>query len=347
MRNNSGRPSKRRVRKLFFGMTFIGQNPLVRRARKLAAGGRNLGERFAHSLLIGPSGLGKTSFARFIGELLGVTVRTYFAGPDCNTAFWAIASRDWRAFDVIFVDEVHRLQDAQQEVLYPVLDRGQVPVLSPDADGGRPRVTGARTIEHLCLIAATDQPGKLTKAFRERIQETFHFENYTKGELKQIISESASSANVLLSRQALGVLAHASCGNPRNALKLLRSLRHIGSAQEVKLELKKSDVLRMLRLEGIRPDGLTTEHFKYMKALFQRQNLGLRALSFAVGVDLTEISRGVEPYLISEELVVVERAGRRLTEKGRAYLEGIQQELRNGEEPQDRTHGGGSGHGSI
>lgn len=309
-------------------MNFIGQKQTIRRIEKLGRGTQAQGVHFPHSIFTAFSGSGKTELARQTAALLGVACHEIHAGRHCDEVFWAVEAGKWSAFDIVFIDEVHRLTPYAQEILYTIIDRHVVPGLLKEKGANptrRRKTDGLVTVPEVSIFAATDQPGTLNNALRKRFQEEFVLRPYTVREMRLIIRQRASEAGVLLSPQAIGAMANASRGNPRVAGHLINSFKSTGDKTQVTGQFSSSHVRKFLRLKGVSEDGCTVRDLQYLRVLSKQypEAVSLRLLTSSLNTDRCDVERTVEPWLIQCGYVTITRHGRRLTDKGRDYYRSI------------------------
>jgi Holliday junction DNA helicase RuvB len=207
---------------------FVGQERVKEQLTIALEAARSRGEALDHVLLVGPPGLGKTSLAYILREELGVGIRTV-AGPalerkgDLAAILTALEARD-----VLFVDEIHRLSAAVEEVLYPALEDFRLDIVVGQGVAAR---TLALDVPPFTLIGATTRTGLLTTPLRDRFGMTFRLDYYEPGELTTIVDRSAGILGVEVRDDAAEEIARRARGTPRVANRILRRVRDVAEVR--------------------------------------------------------------------------------------------------------------------
>jgi Holliday junction DNA helicase RuvB len=295
---------------------FAGQATVVNALREHCSGAAAKNQPLPHICLAGPSGMGKTAIATCIAKELGTTFLPYFCSPQSKR--WQIAKHltQVRRGDVVFLDEVHQLIPAAQEVLFPAIDNRKVPVVNEDN-----RIQENEWIEvpEFSVVVATDQPGALVNAFRQRLALRFVLQPYTTAEMRVIVAARASEIKILLSPQACSRIAEAARGVPRRARHLLQSLHTV--LEDAGVTVSKTMATAHLASIGIDRDNLTKSDRQYLGVLARRDGcVSLHNLATSLGLDEMSVIRDIEPYLMQMELIAVESRGRSLTDTGKKYV---------------------------
>jgi len=276
------------------------------------------GQALPHLLLAGPSGMGKTELAKCVAAEMGVTCLDFYSSP--QTKRWQLARHlalIQRPGDIVFIDEIHALPDGVQELLYPAIDRHRVPAINEE----RHRVLENEwlTIPSFTLIVASDQPGKLKNALKQRCVLRYTLGHYTEREMRVIVSNRAAEVGILLSPQAAKRIAAASRGVPRRAKHILHSLHTVMEDPDV--TVTKGVANKHLLSIGINADNLTHADRMYLSILGTRRSaVSLHDLASQIGLDEESVRHDVEPYLIRRGLVGVESRGGSLTAAGTVYV---------------------------
>ena len=299
---------------------FIGQTDIVKSLKEHCAGALSKGgssSMLPHVLLAGPSGHGKTHLAVALGKEMGVTTHSVFSSPQAKR--WQIA-RDLAKLqkgDIFFVDEIHSLADSVQEIFYSAIDNLRVPVV--DAETHRIAENEWVSIPPFTMVAASDQPGKLVNALRQRLVLRFTLSDYDEESLRAIVSNHAAEMKILLSGQAARRIAQAARGVPRRAKHLLQSLHTVMSDENI--AVTRAITNRHLASIGIDKDNLTPTDRAYLGVLCRRGGfVSLEVISQQINVDDLTAKREIEHYLIKQELIGIDSRGRYLTEKGKKFV---------------------------
>lgn len=295
---------------------FVGQEHAVRQLETFVAAARGRGEACDHVLLAGPPGLGKTSLAFIVAIEMQSRIHT-ISGPalerkgDIASILTALEPND-----VLFVDEVHRLPRAIEELLYPAMEDGAIDIVIGQGPGAR---TLRLDLAPFTLVGATTRAGLLTTPMRDRFGISLRLEYYTPDELLRIIERSARILAQTIDADAAAEIARRSRGTPRVANRILRRVRDVAQVRGWNA-VDREGALEALELLGVDEDGLDRADRDYLRAIAERFNggpVGLSTIAVAIGEDEGTLEEVYEPYLIQQGLIQRTPRGRVLTPRGR------------------------------
>lgn len=298
---------------------FVGQ-PKVRQQLSLLIEAASIQNRTAdHILLAGPPGLGKTTLAMIVAEECGRPLRLT-SGPTIQHAGdLAAVLSSLVPGEVLFIDEIHRMARAAEEMLYLAMEDFRVDVMVGKGAGA---TSIPLELSPFTLVGATTRSGMLPNPLRDRFGFTAHLEFYENAELEEVLARAALKLGLTIDREALAEVASRSRGTPRIANRLLRRVRDfslvaghktvsLGDAQQA-LALYEVDALGLDRLDRSILEMLTTR--------FDGKPVGLSTLAVAVGEEQDTIEAVVEPFLVRMGLILRTPRGRQATAAAYRHL---------------------------
>lgn len=272
-----------------------------------------------HLLIFGPPGLGKTTLANIIANEMGVNIRTT-SGPVLEKAGdLAAMLTNLEPHDVLFIDEIHRLSPAIEEVLYPAMEDYQLDIMIGEGPAAR---SIKLDLPPFTLVGATTRAGSLTSPLRDRFGIVQRLEFYSVEDLTSIVTRSGHCLNLTLQAGAALEIARRSRGTPRIANRLLRRVRDFADVKNqgvVSLEIAQS-ALHMLDIDQ---QGFDYMDRKLLTALVERFSggpVGLDSLAAAIGEEKETIEDVLEPYLIQQGYLQRTPRGRIATAKTYLHL---------------------------
>ncbi|WP_373767829.1 Holliday junction branch migration DNA helicase RuvB [Glaesserella sp.] len=252
-----------------------------------------------HLLIFGPPGLGKTTLANIIANEMGVNIRTT-SGPVLEKAGdLAAMLTNLEPYDVLFIDEIHRLSPAIEEVLYPAMEDYQLDIMIGEGPAAR---SIKLDLPPFTLVGATTRAGSLTSPLRDRFGIVQRLEFYSVEDLTSIVSRSANCLNLNLSPDGAFEIARRSRGTPRIANRLLRRVRDFADVRNN--GVISSDIAKQaLTMLDVDSEGFDFMDRKLLSAVIERFDggpVGLDNLAAAIGEERDTIEDVLEPYLIQQ-----------------------------------------------
>lgn len=301
---------------------YVGQNHIKKNLTILIGAARERGHSPEHVLFYGPPGLGKTTLAHVIAKEVGANLRVT-SGPSIErVGDLAAILTNLQPGDMLFIDEIHRLNKTIEEVLYPVMETGKLDIMIGKGPSAR---TVQLELPPFTLVGATTRFGMLSAPLRSRFSGgAFRLEFYSEDEITAILSRSADILHIALPSQIVSSIATRSRKTPRIANYLLRRVRDY--AQMHKKEIDEHAIDEAFTLLGLDTQGLSANDRLILITLKEKFNggpAGIKNLAAATGEDEGTIEDVVEPYLIQLGLIERTSRGRILTEKGKDYLNAL------------------------
>lgn len=300
---------------------FTGQKTSRENLSVFIQAARQRGEALDHVLLHGPPGLGKTTLAQIVSRELGVGFRAT-SGPVIQRAGdLAAILTNLQARDVLFIDEIHRLQPAIEEILYPAMEDFQLDLII----GEGPAARSVRIdLPPFTLVAATTRAGLLATPLRDRFGIPLRLVFYTTEELCQIVARGAGKLGVALSSEAVEEIARRARGTPRIAGRLLRRVRDfaaVASSDGKPVSREVADMaLRRLEVDALGLDAMDRRYLRRIADYHHGGPVGVETLAAALAEARDTLEDVIEPYLIQEGLVMRTSRGRMLGERGWLHL---------------------------
>lgn len=298
---------------------FVGQERIKEQLALLIDGARARGETVDHLLFSGPPGLGKTTLAGIVSNELGVGFQPT-SGPALDRpGDLAAILTNLEEGDVLFVDEIHRMPRAVEEVLYPALEDFKLDVVL----GKGPSARSIRLdLPRFTLVGATTRPGRITLPLRERFGFSPRLDYYSVQDLEAIVQRSAGILGVSIDAEGTHEIARRSRGTPRVANRLLRRVRDFAEVRhdgDVNSEVAKAG-LELFEVDEEGLDKLDLAILSTVVVKFGGGPVGLSTLSAAVGEESDTIEDVVEPYLLQLGLLQRTPRGRLATERAYRHL---------------------------
>ena len=298
---------------------FVGQERIKEQLGIVLEAAKGRGEALDHVLLVGPPGLGKTSLAYIIREELGVGIRSV-AGPalerkgDMAAILTSLEERD-----VLFVDEIHRLNRAVEEILYPALEDYRLDIIVGQGPAAR---TLTLDLPPFTLVGATTRTGLLTTPLRDRFGMTYRLDYYGAEDLARIVRRSARILGVEIEDEAAEEISRRARGTPRVANRILRRVRDVAQVRHdgaVTIAIAQ-EALGLLEVDGEGLERIDRELLRAILDKFDGGPVGLSTLAVSLGEETDTIEDVYEPYLLQLGLIQRTPRGRVITKLGRAHV---------------------------
>ena len=305
---------------------YIGQREVKANLSVLIQAASGRGEAADHILLYGPPGLGKTTLATIIARELGVNVR-YTSGPaveragDLAAILTALEERD-----VLFIDEIHRLNRAVEEILYPAMEDYALDVMI----GKGPSARSLRlNLKPFTIVGATTRAGRISSPLRDRFGASYRLDFYTEPELTSIVNRSAAILGVGVDPAAADAIARRGRGTPRIVNRLLKRVRDHAEVHGDGHVDEATARAAMASME-IDDEGLDSTDRKLLAAIIQKfasGPVGVAALAAVLSEEIETIEDVYEPFLLRLGFIDRTTQGRIATEAARAHLSGLGYEI--------------------
>ena len=298
---------------------YIGQEKVKKNLEVFIKAAKERGESLDHVLLYGPPGLGKTTLAGIVANEMGVNLKITSGPAIEKQGELAAILNNLSEGDVLFIDEIHRLNRQVEEVLYPAMEDFAIDIVIGKGKGAR---SIRLNLPHFTLIGATTRAGMLTAPLRDRFGVVNRLNFYTNEELQTIVMRSADVLDVTIDSEGAAEIARRSRGTPRLANRLLKRVRDFAQIQfdgKITREVAKVS-LDQLEVDSFGLDQIDRNILLMMIDRFEGKPVGLDTLAAAIGEDAGTIEDVYEPYLIQNGLIKRTPRGRVATRRAYRHL---------------------------
>ena len=298
---------------------YVGQARVCSNLKVLIEAAKSRNEPLDHVIFSGPPGLGKTTLAGIVANEMGAKLHTT-SGPAIERAGdLAAILTNLEEGDVLFVDEIHRLNHQIEEILYPAMEDFFLDIVI----GKGPAARSIRIdVPRFTLVGATTRTGLLTGPLRDRFGISYRLDYYTPPELADIVTRSASILGVLIDAQGALEIASRSRGTPRLANRLLKRVRDyacVKASGDITWEVA-DEALEFFQIDAMGLDWMDVKILTALTKTFRGRPVGLTTVASAVGEDPATLEDVYEPYLLQTGLIIRTPQGRQATQLAFEHL---------------------------
>ena len=297
---------------------YVGQEKIKSNLAIAIAAAKKRADVLDHVLFYGPPGLGKTTLAHIIAAQMGAAIKVTAAPMIEKAGDLAAILTNLQSGDVLFIDEIHRLSPAIEEVLYSAMEDFRLDII---IGSGPAAQTIKIDIPHFTLIGATTRAGMISAPLRDRFGMQFRLQFYTHAELSRIVQIASAKLGKESAGDASAEIARRSRGTPRIALRLLRRIRDFAEVRD-EGAISHDRAREGLEALGVDEQGFDEMDIKYLEILFDAKHraLGLSTIAAALSEDEGTIEDVIEPYLLANGYIEKTAKGRIATDKAREAL---------------------------
>lgn len=298
---------------------FLGQEKLKENLTIFIKAAKNRGDTLDHTLFYGPPGLGKTTLAQIISHEMATGFKSTSGPVISKSGDLAAIITNLQEGDVLFIDEIHRLNKNVEEVLYSAMEDYKLDIIIGEGPAARAIKID---LPKFTLVGATTRIGLIANPLKDRFGIPLRINFYTDIELEAIVIRDAKLLNINIEKSAALEIARRSRGTPRIAIRLLKRVRDFASADNKDLVSKEIAQSSLKRLE-IDSIGLDASDFRYLKFIaynYKGGPVGIETIASAISEEKDSIEEAIEPFLIQKGLVEKTPRGRILTDLALRHL---------------------------
>ncbi len=298
---------------------FVGQETLRSNLSVFIQAAKERKQPLDHVLFFGPPGLGKTTLAQIVAKELNVGFRSTSGPVIARAGDLAALLTNLQPHDVLFIDEIHRLSPAVEEILYPAMEDFQLDLVIGEGPSAR---SVKIDLPPFTLVGATTRSGLITRPLRERFGIPLRLEFYSPPELEKIVSRAAKLQGTPLQKDGAHEIARRSRGTPRVAGRLLRRVRDFAAVAKTPLINAKiaDDALTRLEVDRLGFDAMDRRYLAMIAKHYAGGPVGVETLAAALSEQRDLLEEVIEPYLIQQGLLQRTPRGRVLTDSGYRHM---------------------------
>ena len=300
---------------------FVGQGQIKKPLNTMLQAAKTRGAPLEHICFYGPPGLGKTTLANIIAGEMGGKLKELAAPSIQKLGDLVSVLAGLEVYDVLFLDEIHRLKMEMAEILYGAMEDFKISITI----GGEKQGTEAKAVtiplKPFTLVGATTNWGLMPAPLRDRFGMSFNLTLYSVNELTMVVNRAADKAGLLIDEDSCYIIAVRSRGTPRIALRLFRRAADLALNQEK--DIYKDVTLEAMDMLDVDEHGLAEPDRRLMETMavaYRGRPVGPKALCASLGIDQTTLEDSMEPWLLQSGLLIRTRRGRMLTRKGWAHI---------------------------
>lgn len=296
---------------------FIGQDAIKHNMAVVIEAAKNRQEAVEHMLLFGPAGLGKTTLAQIVACEMGVPIKHSIGPAIARAGDLASIVTQLEARSVLFIDEIHRLHPAVEEMLYTAMEDFRLDVVIGSSGAAR---SVRIDLEPFTLIGATTRSGLVSRPLRERFGLSLRLSFYDVHPLSVMIEKEAARLELPLQKGVAAAIAMRARGTPRNGLRLLRRLRDFSSHESQLTMTRANEAFATMGIDELGLDDMDRHYLTLMASSYKGGPVGVETMAAAMAEERDVLESVVEPFLVQQGMVLRTKRGRVLSAQAWRHL---------------------------